>query len=625
LQERLIPLSAEHFAAAAAWQERVKGRTIVDVAFAQQAHHSVEFLDAARGGAAAADVVVFSHPWVYPLVRDQLRRDSQLVVYDAQNVEGLLRAMLLDDGGFGTELVREVLRMEHDLCAEADLILACSHADRTVFNELYSVPHQKILVVPNGTFTNQDPADDERRHAAKRALGFGDNPLALFLGSAYQPNIEAADFIVRHLAPTVPEVGFVICGGVGAALPPDVAPPPNVRVTGQLGAEEKAAYVAAADLAVNPMFSGSGTAVKMFDFMSARLPIVTSPVGARGIADGGEPPFVVAAPEQFAAAIRRMIADRAHADALGAAAREMAVEQYSWERISRNLGLRLHRARLRLGQSAPFFSIVVPSYERPDSLAELMACLEQQTFRDFEVIVVDQSRSAWREADRCASLDLLYVHTDVRGAVGARNLGAFHARGDVVAFTDDDCRPLPDWLANARRYFDDPEVVGVEGLITSEHRDDPDYRAVTNAGFEGIGFMTANLLIRRETFMAIDGFDTRFDRPHFREDTDLGWRAGALGRIPFGHDVRVYHPPHRRTVEREGHAERMRFFEKDALLLKKHPERYRALFLTEGHYAKTTGFHEHFLRGAEKYGVALDDFYVSLLSGQRGGTAVGAR
>jgi GT2 family glycosyltransferase len=213
-----------------------------------------------------------------------------------------------------------------------------------------------------------------------------------------------------------------------------------------------------------------------------------------------------------------------------------------------------------------------------------------------------------------STLDIVYEHSEVKGTSRARNLGAWMARGNVIAFTDDDCQPEPDWLRNAIRHFDDPTVVGVEGLIVSERLNDPDYRAVTNVGFEGIGFMTANLLLRHDSFNAIDGFDEEFDVP-FREDTDLGWRACALGKIPFGDDVRVFHPAHARSVEREALSQRVKFFEKDALLFKKHPDRYRTLFQREGHYLNTQGFHEHFRRGAVKYGVAIDEFLSQALAG----------
>jgi glycosyltransferase involved in cell wall biosynthesis len=387
-----------------------------------------------------------------------------------------------------------------------------------------------------------------------------------------------------------------------------------VCVIGRIDEKTRDLYLAAADLAVNPMFAGSGTNIKMFDFMAAGLPIVSTPIGARGIDGEDELAFVVRPPQEMASGIRALVDDPRYAATVGSAARRLAEQAYSWERVSRQLGLRLHRVRARLGRPSPFFSVIVASYERQDSLRDLLRHLTAQTWRDFEVIIVDQSRDEWHGWKEFDDLDVLYLHTDVKGAVGARNTAAWHAQGDVLAFTDDDCQPLPDWLANARPYFDDPGTVGVEGFILSDKRDDPNWRAVTNVNFEGIGFMTANLLLRRETFMAIDGFDGRFDHPHFREDTDLGWRALNLGRIPFGQDVRVFHPPQRRDSDREGLAERVRYFEKDALLMSKHPERYRRLFLYESHYRQTAGFREHFLRGAAKYQVKVDDFYRSLLS-----------
>ena len=103
------------------------------------------------------------------------------------------------------------------------------------------------------------------------------------MGSLYGPNEEAARFIVDTLAPALPGVTFAICGGVGAAFHASVVPRIS-DVTLQLVEAHKAAgYLEATDVAINPMFSGSGTNIKMFDFMAAGLPIVTTAIGARGI------------------------------------------------------------------------------------------------------------------------------------------------------------------------------------------------------------------------------------------------------------------------------------------------------------------------------------------------------
>ncbi|MCL4487938.1 MAG: glycosyltransferase [Chloroflexi bacterium] len=619
LEEITIPLGDAHFSAAAEWQARAGGKNVVDVSFDLLAHLSPDYANAARAQTGEADIVVFSHPWIYPQVKQELRAHPQLVVYDAHNVEGLLRTTLLDDGAFGTQMARHVIALEHELCQSADLILACSHQDRELFHQFYGIPYAKILVVPNGTFTRSIvPSDERQRQELKNKLGLGPGPVAVFLGSIYPPNVQAAEFIDVSLAPALPEVTFVICGDVGTALSPDQIAP-NVRVTGRLAESEKRDYFRSAEIALNPMFSGSGTNVKMFDFMAAGLAIVTTEVGARGIRSAADTPHEVCPASEFAPTIRRLLADGKRAEELRQSARRAVEEVYSWERISAQAGRLLRRAFFKLHEPRPFFSVLIPTYERQELLARVLEGLRSQTYRDFEVIVVDQSQEPWKGYAAYSDLDLFYVHTDVRGVVNARNSAAGAARGNVLAFTDDDCQPLPDWLASAARYFARRGVVGVEGLILSDRRDDPNYRAVTNSGFEGRGFMTANFFLRRETFMALDGFDDRFDHPHFREDTDLGWRALECGEIPFGRDVRVYHPPHLRDVERESHAERNRFFEKDALLLAKHPERYRALFFDEGHYLHTEGFSEHFLRGAEKYRVPLDDLFRYLLRPKKDG------
>jgi glycosyltransferase involved in cell wall biosynthesis len=612
LREIDVPLSDRHFAESDEWRRLTGGKTVIDTSFPMLAHHSPEYVLAAKAAASDADVVVFSHPWIYPVVRDVLDRPGQLLVYDAQNVESVLRYRLLGDSEAGVRIVRQATAVERELCRQADLVLTCSHEDRDLFHRLYEIPFGKCLVMPNGTFVGEAPRESARRET-KRLLGLEDRPLAIFLGSLFPPNEEAATFIATELAPALPDVTFAICGGVGSAIDRAALARrgiANVHVTGVVDDKARRDYLGAADVAVNPMFTGSGTNIKMFDFMAAGLPVISTPTGARGI-NLFETALHICAAHEFAAALRQMLADQEYARRLGTAARRLACESYSWERLSPRLGRLLTRQRTTARRPRPAFSVIVATYERQAHLPKLLDCLARQTCPDFEVILVDQSSSRWEVPDEYSSLDIVYEHTDLKGTSRSRNLGAWLARGDVLAFTDDDCQPEPDWLKNATRYFKDARVVGVEGLIVSDRVNDPDYRAVTNVGFEGIGFMTANLLLRRDIFNAIDGFDEQFDVP-FREDTDLGWRACALGEIPFGHDVRVFHPAAARTVEREALSERVRFFEKDALLLKKHPDRYRALFLKEAHYLYTKGFQEHFRRGAVKYGVKVDEFLSGL-------------
>jgi glycosyltransferase involved in cell wall biosynthesis/GT2 family glycosyltransferase len=608
LEEIDVPLSDAHHAAARRLSAEAGGKVVIDLAFPRHGHLSADYVAAARDAIEWADVVIFSHPWVYPLVAERVR-SAQLVVYDSHNVEGFLRAQLLDSCN-PTEraLLREVVAAEYEVGTRADFVLACSPEDKQRFARIYEWPFRKMRVLPNGVMASwiSVPTADERR-AAKRSIGVGlDKPLAIFIGSPYGPNVEAARFIANALAPALPDLLFVIAGGVGSVLAQPM--PSNVICTGSIDEQAKLRWLKASDFGVNPMFSGSGTNIKMFDLMAAGLPIVTTAVGARGISSAGRRPFVVVQPStaRFVEALRRLMADVDEQAARSRDARACVEDGYSWERISPHLGQIL---LCRLGCiSKPYFSVVVPSFDRHEKLVELMECLERQTERSFEVVVVDQSPVRWAENSVSRSFPLTYIHTDVRGAVRARNTGADCAQGTVIAFTDDDCLPDRHWLSSARAHFDANDIVGIEGYIESDHLDDPAYRPVTNVGFEGIGFMTANLFVRTEDFHQLDGFDEAFDLPHFREDTDFGWRLQSIGEVPYARDVKVFHPAQPRHVERESSEVRAKFFEKDALLLAKHPARYRELFELERHWQGTPGFWEHFKRGAELYGVNIEDY-----------------
>ena len=345
LEEIDVPLSPEHFEAHARWKARFPRQPLIDITFDLLGNLSPDYVEKAAQVVADSDVVVFSHPWVYPLLRGHLQ-PKQLLVYDSHNVEGLLRTALLDDGSAGTELAKHVVLTEGELARKADLVLVCSPEDGRLFKKLYRVPAERIADAPNGVFTERiRPAQPQQRLAARRKLKLRGS-VAIFIGSEYAPNVEAVRFIHNRVAPALPDTTFLICGGVG--LEPEIAAMQgrsrNLRILGKLTETQKQECLWAADVGLNPMFSGSGTNIKMFDFMAAGLPVVTTPVGARGIDAGEEHGIWAVEGDALAPVLARLVAHPSLCAKFGARARERVCEKYAWERISPQVGTLLRRA-----------------------------------------------------------------------------------------------------------------------------------------------------------------------------------------------------------------------------------------------------------------------------------------
>src|SRR5690606_25102796 len=95
-----------------------------------------------------------------------------------------------------------------------DVILTCGQEDAKLFRELYGVEPRRLRNAPNGVFCDSvHPATRKEREDAQRSLGLT-GPCAIFLASAFRPNVDAVRFICEKLATTLPDVTFLVCGGV---------------------------------------------------------------------------------------------------------------------------------------------------------------------------------------------------------------------------------------------------------------------------------------------------------------------------------------------------------------------------------------------------------------------------
>lgn len=595
LEEIDIPLSDEHFKLNEYINNLIPGKTIIDVDFSWISDASPDYVNAVCEKASESDVIIFSHPWVYPAVSTRIDLRKKIIIYDSHNFEYILRKTLLGSTPFASCLSQNVRFLEDELCKNADIILACSDEDKRSFIQYYRVNAEKIKIFPNGVDVKIiTPTSEKIKNKNKEKLNITQTT-AIFIGSNYEPNIEAGQFIIDELAKKCRGVLFLIAGGVCASL--NAKGQDNVRLCGTVSEEDKITLLAASDIAINPMFGGSGTNIKMFDYLSAGLPTITTPVGGRGI--NNPDAFIVVNKENFAQKINVILSNKPILEQLSKNGRSLVEREYNWDTISQKLGREITTI---FSEKSPYFSVVIPTYRTNDYLKTLLDKLNRQTCTDFEVIVVDSDKNHGDEYQQLCNFKITYLFRPNIGAAKARNIGIDYALGKFVAFTDDDCQPDADWLLNAKKHLTDTDFCGLEGFVyTDEERlNDPNYRIITNKGFEGIGFITANLIVKTDILRKIGGFDEQFDKPHFREDTDLGWRAQEYGRIPYAKDVRVYHPPLLRDLKGESSKDRDYFFINDAKLFSKFPEKYLRLIKIEGHYKTNKNYWKFFGEGLKK-------------------------
>lgn len=199
-------------------------------------------------------------------------------------------------------------------------------------------------------------------------------------------------------------------------------------------------------------------------------------------------------------------------------------------------------------------SVIIPVYNDVEGLTRCLEALSRQTVpaAEMEVLVVD-NRSE-RDLRPClAGLPhAVLLESRTVGSYAARNEGLRHATGEIIAFTDADCRPRPDWLERARaKVLSNPDIGLIGGRIEiyPENKERPRVMELYEMALAMVqedlvrdrGFAaTANMITTRRTIDMVGPFDETLQSGG---DAEWGHRVGRAGlRVDYADDVIIDHP-----------------------------------------------------------------------------------
>jgi glycosyltransferase involved in cell wall biosynthesis len=193
---------------------------------------------------------------------------------------------------------------------------------------------------------------------------------------------------------------------------------------------------------------------------------------------------------------------------------------------------------------SPFISVVVPTRNRAALLDRLLTSCWNLHYPRWEAIVVDDGSTDHTrqvaEAHRRRGLPLTYLYEPWRKMGAARNLAMSRARGEIIAFTDDDCTVEPGWLrAIADTFARYPESLGVQGKTLTDHSTMTPFTRQVEQLSGGQPYRTCNMAYRAGIVREL-GFDTALIRG---EDVVMAMRVLEQGPITFAPGAMVVHPP----------------------------------------------------------------------------------
>ena len=232
----------------------------------------------------------------------------------------------------------------------------------------------------------------------------------------------------------------------------------------------------------------------------------------------------------------------------------------------------------------PMVSVVVATYNGSRTIKTCLTALQKLNYKNYEVIVVDDgSKDTTPDIVRCFP-DVRSIRQENRGLSAARNVGIAAARGEIVAFTDDDCRPDEDWLFYAVGDLLRSGYAGIGGHNFLPPEDSyiaaavmvspggPAHVMLTDEEAEHIP--GCNMMFYKWALDSINGFDPIYRKAG--DDVDVCWRLQQAGyKLGFSHSGFVWH--YRRSTVKAYLKQQEGYGEAEALLVQKHPDYFNSL------------------------------------------------
>jgi glycosyltransferase involved in cell wall biosynthesis len=333
LREIRVPKSIEHEQIEQEYSRAVDWVPVTDIVASMAIEKTGQYILELEKACDGAAVVVASHPYFVDILL-KYAGEAELW-FEAHNVELSLKKDMLPVSDAANELLEMVHNCEELSWKAAKVMFACAAADIEKLGLIYGSSKSIKVILPNAFSTQETSYTDlHTRNLIKNEIGLSDKPMVVFMGSWHGPNIEAVENIIEF-AYALPSILFVVIGSAGLKFQ-DEKIPDNVKLIGVVDTEEKRLILASADLAINPMISGSGSNLKMLEYFAAGVPVVSTPFGARGIDVAADMHYINTEIEDFTTAISEFVInyDRNRVEHMCKAAYEVVQGNYSWRIVA---------------------------------------------------------------------------------------------------------------------------------------------------------------------------------------------------------------------------------------------------------------------------------------------------